>query len=128
MQAVEVDEAVAPLDSAAVRAILGREPILIPGLPVLGVRRSPRTAQEVVVEQALDSTHVILLFESRQTVVTRSLRSEQAVPAADARAPAAVAKLVPDSLPGRFVGGLLVEIQARVTTDSVLKLLGKIKP
>jgi len=126
MQAVARDEAPTALDSAAVRAILGREPILIPGLPVLGVRRSPRTAQEVVVAQALDSTHVILLFESRQTVVTRSLLSDQAVPAADARAPAAVAKAIPDSLPGRFVGGLLVEIQTSVTTDSVLKLLRRL--
>jgi len=126
LQAVEVDETVASLDSAAARAILGREPILIPGLPVLRVRRSPRTAQEVVVEQALDSTHLILLFESRQTVITRSLLSDQAVPVADARAPAAVATAIPDSLPGRFVGGLLVEIQARVTTDSVLKLLRRL--
>jgi hypothetical protein len=121
LQAVTVEAAPAPLDSAAVRAILGREPLVIPGLPVLGVRRSPRTPREIVVEQVLDATQVILLFESRQVVVQRSLQSDRAVPAA-------VAKAVPDSLPGRFMGGLLVEIQARITTDSVLKLLGKIKP
>ena len=127
LQAATVEAAPTPLDAAAVRAILDREPLVIPGLPVLRVTRSPRTAHEIVVEQALDSTQVIVLYESRLTMVSQYLERDRVTSAADARAPA-VAKATPDSVPQRrFVDGVWVEIQGRVTADSLQKLLGKIK-
>jgi hypothetical protein len=127
LQAVTVGAAPAPLDSAAVRAILGREPLVIPGLAVRSIMRSGRALNEIVVAQALDSEHVILLFEARQTM-TQAFR-DRGTAAADARAPTAVAKAIaPDTLSGRLIGDVMVEIQAGLTADSLKKLLAKIKP
>lgn len=127
LQAVTVGAAPAPLDSAAVRAILGREPLVIPGLAVRSITRSGRVPNEIVVTQALDSTHVVLLFEARQTM-TQAFR-DRGTAAADARAPTAVAKAIArDTLAGRLIGDVMVEIQAGLTADSLKKLLAKIKP
>jgi hypothetical protein len=126
MQAAELDEVRANLDSAAIRTILGRDPLVIPGLTVRSITRSPRAPNEVMIEQALDSTQVIVLYESRQTM-TQAAAQRERVSARDIRAPA-TAKAAPDSPPGRLIGDVMVEIQARVSADSLQKLLGKIKP
>jgi anti-sigma factor RsiW len=126
LQAVTI-EAPAPLDSAAVRKILGREPLVIPGLTVRSITRSPRAPNEVMVEQALDSTQVIVLYESRQTM-TSAFAQRDRVSASETRAPTAAAKAIPEPPPGRLIGDVMVEIQARVSADSLQKLLGRIKP
>jgi len=126
LQAVTVEAAPAPLDSAAVHAILGREPLVIPGLPVLSITRSPRNAHAIVVQQRLDSG-VIVLTESRLTMVSQYLDRDRVASSADTRAPA-VAKAAPDSVPlRRFIDGVWVEIQGRVTADSLQRLLGTVK-
>jgi len=126
MQAAELDEVRAALDSATARTILGREPLVIPGLPVRSITRSGRAPNEIVVIQSLDSTHVIALFEARHSMTQASAQRDR-VSASDTRASAA-AKAVSDTPPGRLIGDVMVEIQARVTADSLQKLLAKIKP
>jgi hypothetical protein len=123
LQAVEGDEARAPLDSAAARAILGREPSVLPGLAVRRITRSPRAPDEIRVEQALDATQLIVLWE-RPIVAA----STDAVPVAT-RQGATVAKAAPDYVGvGRMIAGVWVQITGAVKTDSLRKLLGKIKP
>ncbi len=106
-QAMERDELVTvALDSATARAILGREPLVIPGLAVRRITRSPRATDEIQVEQALDSTQVVVLWERRR------LGRES--------------HLVSDSLT-RAVEQWVVQIQGAVGRDSLNKLLAKIK-
>lgn len=127
MQAVERDEALVSLDSAAVRAILGREPLVIPGLAVRSITRSGRAPNEIVVAQALDSTHVILLFEARQTMTRAYVERDLGTSGADARAPTAAAKAAPpDTLAGRLIGDILVEVTGPVARDSLAKLLRRV--
>jgi hypothetical protein len=125
LQAVTVTAEAAPalLDSAAAHAILGREPVTIPGLPVRQVTRSSRWPDEVIVEQALDSTQVIMLWE--RPIVPASTDT---VPVAT-RHGATFAKTTPDYVGvGRVIVGVWVQITGAVKTDSLKKLLGKIKP
>ena len=124
LQAVEVDEAtLAPLDSATARAILGREPWVLPGLAVRRITRSPRAPDEIMVEQALDATQLIVLWE--RPIVPASTDT---VPVAT-RQGATIAKATPDFVGvGRVMAGVWVQITGAVTTDSLKKLLGKIKP
>jgi hypothetical protein len=120
---VTAEAAPALLDSAAAHAILGREPVTIPGLPVRQVTRSSRWPDEVIVEQALDSTQVIMLWE--RPIVPASTDT---VPVAT-RHGATFAKTTPDYVGvGRVIVGVWVQITGAVKTDSLKKLLGKIKP
>ena len=122
MQAAERDEALVSLDSAAVHAILGRDPSVIPGLAVRRITRSPRAADEIVVEQTLDSAHVITLWERPVVPASRDA-------AATATRGATDAKAAPDYVGiGRNITGVWVQIQGGVAADSLKKLLGKIKP
>jgi hypothetical protein len=89
------------------RDVLGSEPAQIPGLRVLGIRRNPADAGEIVVEQSVDSTTVVEIFQRR---------------------------LEPEALgkgsvvrPARTIGSLRVEIAGPLSADSLLKLLQLIR-
>src|SRR5690348_9400161 len=121
LQAVTVAAAQVALDSAAVRAILGREPSVIPGLPVRRITRSQRAPDEIVVEQMLDSTRVITLWERPVVPASRDAAALATRGATDAKA-------APDYVGiGRNITGVWVQIQGGVAADSLKKLLGKIK-
>ena len=109
------------LDSAGARAILGREPLVIPGLAVRRITRSPRASDEVQVEQALDATKVIVLWERP----VEPVRSD--VPANATQTGATVAKAAPDYVGvGRLIAGVWVQITGAVSVDSLRTLVGKI--
>src|SRR6267378_2370706 len=48
---------------AAARALLGADPVGLPGLATRRIRRSPGTDRTVIVEQAVDSSTVIQIFQ-----------------------------------------------------------------
>lgn len=113
------------------RTLLGTDPVGLPGLATRRIRRSPSPDATVVVEQALDSSTVIQIFQRpadpalyvdgvviRQTERDRAAR--EAAPAAAAPAPA-------DRL-ARFVGRLRVEISGPLTADSLNRLLEQVEP
>jgi len=106
-----------PRDAA--RPTLGVDPVTIPGLPVRDVRRSPLDDGVILVEQAVDSTTLVQLFQRRADQGEERVRRGSRV--ADALAPAAKAQSV-ERL-ARFVGGLRVEIAGPLPTDSLSKLL-----
>jgi hypothetical protein len=106
-----------PRDAA--RPTLGVDPVTIPGLPVRDVRRSPLDDGVILVEQAVDSTTLVQLFQRRADQAEERARRGSRV--ADALAPAAKAQSV-ERL-ARFVGGLRVEIAGPLPTDSLSKLL-----
>lgn len=121
VQRVEVDElAPATLDSAAARAMLGRDPSVIPGLAVLRVTRSSRWPDEVRVEQALDATQTVVLWERPIVPAPRD-----AAPVAQRGA--TLAKSAPDYVGvGRAIAGVWVQITGGLSADSLRQLLGKI--
>jgi len=90
-----------PLDAA--RPALGFDPVTIPGLPVHDVRRSPLGDGVILVEQAVDETTLVQLFQRRADQAEASLRGVERL--------------------ARFVGGLRVEIAGPLSTDSLSKLL-----
>jgi putative zinc finger protein len=124
----------------AARPTLGADPVTIPGVPVRDVRRSPLGDGVVVVEQALDSTTVIQLFQRRadqvtidgQLVVTGaaggvSERGRAAAPAAAPSPSAAREAAKGTERLARYIGGLRVEIAGPLTADSLSKLLDLVK-
>jgi len=106
------------------RDILGAEPLGIPGLAVRNIRRSP-TGQVVLVEQAIDSTTVIQLFQERaendQFVSREFYRSDSA--RVQVRGLAAGTERL-----ARFIGGVRVEIAGPLSADSLNRLLEQVKP
>jgi putative zinc finger protein len=106
------------------RDLLGADPVGIPGLAVRNMRRSP-TGDVVLVEQVVDSSTVIQLFQ-RRLEVERSLGRLQrsAEPAAGAQ----LQEYVRTERLARFVGGLRVEIAGPLSTDSLNRLLEQVKP
>ncbi len=110
------------------RDLLGSTPAQIPGLPVLGIRRNPADAGEVVVEQSVDSTTVVEIFQRRSDPVTLekmpAATAQSAVPRAyDARG--SMAGVV--ARPARIIGSLRVEIAGPLPADSLLTLLRLIR-
>jgi hypothetical protein len=124
----------------AARPTLGSDAVTIPGVPVRDVRRSPLGDGVVVVEQSLDSTTVIQLFQRRADQVTVdgqlvatgvaggvTERGRAATPAA-APSPSAAREAVKGAERlARYIGGLRVEIAGPLTTDSLSKLLDLVK-
>src|SRR2546426_6225494 len=91
----------------AAGALLGTDPVGLPGLPTRAIRLGPE-AGGVVVEQALDSATVIQIFQRP--------------------ASAAGAKAVRSDRLARFIGGLRVEIAGPVSLDSLNRLLNQVQP
>jgi len=110
------------------RDLLGADPVGIPGLAVRNIRRSP-TGDVVLVEQAVDSTTVIQLFQQRMEndrfyrQLERSDAARAAAPSAASRLGAAGAERL-----ARYVGGLRVEIAGPLSSDSLNRLLEQVKP
>jgi hypothetical protein len=110
------------ISRGAATTLLGTDPVGLPGLRTRRIRRSPAPDATVVVEQALDSSTTIQIF---QRPMTENLYSERA--ARDA-APSAAAAPAPADRLARFVGRLRVEISGPLTTDSLNKLLEQVEP
>lgn len=110
------------------RQLLGADPVGVPGLAVREMRRSPAGDGVVLVEQLLDSTTVIQLFQQRadaMDVVRRGARqaaAPAAAPTAEMRGYVSTERLA------RFIGRLRVEIAGPLTPDSLNKLLEQVRP
>ncbi|HEV8265901.1 MAG TPA: zf-HC2 domain-containing protein [Gemmatimonadales bacterium] len=106
------------------REMLGTDPVGVPGLAVREMRRSPAGDGVVLVEQQLDSTTVIQLFQRR---VEADRAARDAAPAAGA--PALRRQLYAETERlARFVGSLRVEIAGPLPEDSLNKLLEQVQP
>ncbi len=113
------------------RTLLGTDPVGLPGLAMRRIRRSPAPDATVVVEQALDSSTVIQIFQRPADVpfyavdgtpLRQAERDRAAREAAPAAAPAPADRLA------RFVGRLRVEISGPLSPDSLNKLLEQVEP
>lgn len=113
------------------RTLLGTDPVGLPGLATRSIRRSPAPDATVVVEQALDSSTVIQIFQRPAdsplyivdgAPLRQSARDRAAREAAPAAAPAPADRLA------RFVGRLRVEIAGPLTADSLNRLLEQVEP
>ncbi len=108
------------ISRGSARTLLGADPVGIPGLAARDIRRSPTDAATIVVEQQLDSTTVIQLFQRAATVDGAALGYSQRFNAQAERAPA-------ERL-ARYVGRLRVEIAGPLTPDSLNRLLEQVQP
>jgi hypothetical protein len=112
------------------KSILGEEPVGLPGLATRAFRRAPGTDGTVVVEQALDSSTVVQIFQ-RPAGGAYPDDSTKGGYANQGRA-----RLYRENqayertnhLFGRFVGGLRVEITGPLSTDSLNRLLEQVAP
>jgi hypothetical protein len=91
------------------RTLLGADPVGLPGLAARKIRRSPAADGIVMVEQALDSSTVIQIFQRSGNAYSRTERDR-----ADRLA--------------RFVGRLRVEIAGPLSPDSLNRLLEQVEP
>jgi hypothetical protein len=112
------------------KSILGEEPVGLPGLATRNFRRVPGTEGTVVVEQALDSSTVIQIFQRPAYPYDSSgsgyanegrLRPRAYSTEDQARARG-------NRLFARYVKGLRVEITGPLSTDSLNRLLDQIVP
>jgi len=108
------------------RRMLGSEPVGVPGLAVRVIRRSPTGDGTVLVEQQLDSSTVIQLFQRPASaevagyVTPAPMRFDRRAAGVQERASA-------DRL-ARFVGPLRVEIAGPLSQDSLNRLLEQVQP
>jgi Putative zinc-finger len=112
------------IEREAARALLGTDPVGVPGVPVRDLRRSPAGDGVVLIEQQVDSATVIQLFQQRVDVERQSAREAAPAPGAVGAAPAMKAH---ERL-ARFVGSLRVEIAGPLPADSLNKLLERARP
>ena len=98
--------------------MLGTELAMIPGVPLKDIRMSPYSDGVVLVEQEIDSTVVIQLFQRRADAATDSLAER----GYQLRRQRAAERERVERL-ARFVGPLRVEIAGPLGTDSLSKLL-----
>jgi len=108
------------ISRGAATSLLGTDPVGLPGLATRRIRRSPAPDQTVVVEQALDSSTVIQIFQ--RPAGAFYARDRAAREAAPAPAPAPADRLA------RFVGRLRVEISGPLSADSLNRLLEQVEP
>jgi hypothetical protein len=142
-----------PISVDSARALLGADPLAVPGAPIRTIYQAREIGYSavVIVEQALDSSTVIELVERRAAplnleavVVTAAgetrapdsvarLKEERrkAEPRADAPAAklnARVAPLDAQSPPRRRLGNLEIHISGPLPSDSLQKLLRLVQP
>jgi hypothetical protein len=112
------------------KSILGEEPVGLPGLATRHFRRVPGTEGTIVVEQAIDSSTVIQIFQRPAYPYDSSgsgyanegrLRSRAYSTEEQARERG-------NRLFARFVRGLRVEITGPLSTDSLNRLLEQVAP
>jgi len=101
--------------------LLGTELVMIPGVPVKDIRMSPYADGVVLVEQAIDSTLVIQLFQRRADAAAADSGASSGYERQLAAQRDRVERLA------RFVGPLRVEIAGPLGTDSLSKLLDLVK-
>jgi hypothetical protein len=111
------------VDSA--RAILGAEPVTIPGVPVRRYGVSGRGDGVVLVEQLLAGTTVVQLYERRADAALNEVQ-QAAAPARQAEGAGARAAAPSERL-ARYVGPLRIEIAGPVGADSLSRLLGRVR-
>jgi hypothetical protein len=123
------------IDSA--RAVLGHDPVALPGTPVRAVRRERIAgyAAGVVIEQQLDSSTVVELVERRAAqanlnalVVTAAedgAMKEDSGSREKARRAGAEARA---RRPLRRLGNLEIQISGPLSSDSLQKLLQLVQP
>lgn len=102
-------------------SLLGARPVGLPGLATRKIRRSPGADGTVVVEQALDSSTVIQIFQ----------RPASAASSAEARLmerDRSARDAAPSDRLARFVGRLRVEIAGPLSPDSLNRLLEQVEP
>ncbi len=114
------------IEREAARALLGTDPVGVPGVPVRDLRRSPAGDAVVLVEQQVDSATVIQLFQRR--IEVERVAREAAPTAALAPQPAAASLYGGTERLARFVGSLRVEIAGPLPADSLNKLLERARP
>src|SRR2546421_508706 len=125
------------LDSA--RALLGREPVVLPGAPIRALRRAhlPGYAAAVVIEQQLDSGTVVQLVERRRAEMRMDavVAERVAAPSAAAertRAPQAAARAAAQApapiRPVRLGVELEVTVSGPLPSDSPTRLLRHVAP
>jgi len=112
------------------RSILGEEPVGLPGLATRAFRRAPGTDGTVVVEQALDSSTVIQIFQRPAYPYDSSgsgtINEGRSRPRAYANENQARERS--NLRFGRFVRGLRVEITGPLSADSLNRLLEQVAP
>jgi len=104
---------------AAARALLGADPVGLPGLATRRIRQSPGTDLTVIVEQAVDSSTVIQIF---QKPANTALHDSSAGGYGYRRERERADRLA------RFVGRLRVEITGPLSLDSLNRLLEQVAP
>ena len=114
------------------KTILGEEPVGLPGLEARTFRRDPGT-NAVVVEQALDSSTVIQIFQRPAGGAYPYDSSEAATASASRARPRAneaegLFRERGNRLFARFVRGLRVEIKGPLSADSLNRLLEQVAP
>ncbi len=114
------------------KTILGEEPVGLPGLETRTFRRDPVT-NAVMVEQALDSSTVIQIFQRPAGGAYPYDSSEAASASANRAQPRAYnaegqLRERGNRLFARFVRGLRVEIKGPLSADSLNRLLEQVAP
>lgn len=112
------------------RSILGEEPVGLPGLATRAFRRAPGTDGTVVVEQVIDSSTVIQIFQrpaypydSSGSGYANKGRARSLGYASEDQARERGNRLF-----ARFVKGLRVEITGPLSADSLNRLLEQVAP
>ena len=105
------------IDRQTAKTILGSDPVGLPDIAPVTIRRSPDQAGVVVVEQKLDDRTVIQIFQ-HPTAANGAVDSRGYAYSEGARV---------DRL-ARFVGKLRVEIGGPVSVDSLNRLLELVRP
>ena len=100
------------ISKSSARTLLGADPVGIPGLAARDIKRSPTDAATIVVEQQLDSTTLIQLFQRAATAA--SFNAQREIASVDRLA--------------RYVGRLRVEIAGPLPQDSLNRLLEQVQP
>jgi anti-sigma factor RsiW len=108
------------IDRQAASSLLGAAPVGLPGLPIRALRRSPVGDGIVVVEQALDSTTVIQIFQRHAGPTLYDSAGAGLVGGVRAAERQ-------DRMLARFVGTLRVEIAGPVSADSLNRLLEQVQ-
>jgi len=115
----QVAPAWAPVSADSARRILGADLVAIPGLPVRRIRVSALGDGTILIEQVLDSSTVLRLYE-RQPMLREAMRT-QAGRRKDSAAPQAT--VADTAAPSRDVGPVHVTLVApKVTRDSLWRL------
>jgi hypothetical protein len=112
------------------KSILGEEPVGLPGLATRRFRRVPGTEGTIVVEQAIDSSTVVQIFQRPAYPYdsTTSASANEGRFRPRGYASEEQARERGNRLFARFVKGLRVEIMGPLSPDSLNRLLEQVAP